>query len=223
MNFELLREDAKVTQASDLWILSRLQETVKRATAEFEKFEYAKAREAIEEFFWRDFCDNYLEICKVRSYGLAAEKLVGTKLSDLQKAEIQAKQQSAIKALEICLNTILKLFAPFIPHICDEIYSALFAEEFTKTQSINARGNWPKLDEKFFDQSLIEDGKLLLEVIFEVRKFKSEKNISMKTTVEKVRVARVVGIEKFVEDLANVCNAKKIELIAEEKLVEVII
>jgi len=223
MNFALLRDDARVNEASDLWILSRLQQVVERATKEFESFEYARAREAIEEFFWRDFCDNYLEICKVRSYGIAAEKISGLELSAQQKAEISAKQQSSILTLRICLNTLLKLFAPFIPHICDEIYSSLFAEEFAKNNSVNARGNWPKVNSEFYNDCLIEDGKLLLEVIFEVRKFKSEKNISMKTTVEKVRVARVSGIEKFVEDLANVCNAKEIELVAEEKLVEVIL
>jgi valyl-tRNA synthetase len=223
MNFALLQDDAKVNEASDLWILSRLQQVVERATKEFESFEYARAREAIEEFFWRDFCDNYLEICKVRSYGIAAEKVAGLELSDQQKAEISAKQQSAILTLRICLNTLLKLFAPFIPHICDEIYSVFFADEFAKNNSVNARGNWPQINSKFYNDGLIEDGKLLLDVIFEVRKFKSEKNISMKTTVEKVRVARVAGIEKFVEDLANVCNAKEIELVAEEKLVEVIL
>jgi len=222
MNFEQLQANAKVTEASDLWILARLQQVVERATKEFESFEYARAREAIEEFFWRDFCDNYLEICKVRSYGIAAEKVAGLELSDQQKAEISAKQQSAILTLRICLNTLLKLFAPFIPHICDEIYSSLFVEEFVKNNSVNARGNWPKVNSEFYNDGLIEDGKLLLDVIFEVRKFKSEKNISMKTTVEKLKVARVAGIEKFLEDLANVCNAKEIELVVEEKLVEVI-
>ena len=223
MNFALLQDDAKVNEASDLWILARLQQVVERATKEFESFEYARAREAIEEFFWRDFCDNYLEICKVRSYGIAAEKVAGLELNDQQKAEISAKQQSAILTLRICLNTLLKLFAPFIPHICDEIYSVFFADEFAKNNSVNARGNWPQVNSKFYNDGLIKDGKLLLDVIFEVRKFKSEKNISMKTTVEKVRVARVAGIEKFLEDLANVCNAKEIELVAEEKLVEVIL
>ena len=224
MNFSQLQAGAKATEASDLWILARLQQVVERATKEFESFEYAKAREVIEEFFWRDFCDNYLEICKVRSYGIAAEKLAGVELNDEQKSEIELKQQSAILTLKECLKTLLKLFAPFIPHICDEIYSTVFVEEFAKTKSINARGNWPQVDKKFFNQELIEEGKTLLDVIFEVRKFKSEKNISMKTTVEKVKVARVAGIEKFVEDLANVCNAKEIELVADAKnLTEVIL
>ncbi len=223
MNFELLREDAEVKEASDLWILSRLQETVKRATQEFEKFEYARAREAIEEFFWHDFCDNYLEICKVRSYGLSAEKLAGIELSDSQKAEIQAKQQSAILTLKICLNTILKLFAPFIPHICDEIYSTIFAEEFARTQSINARGNWPKIDEKFFNQKYLEIGEAALAVIFEVRKFKSEKNISMKTIIKKLLVNSETDLSEISEDLKNVCNSQELEFVNSDQPVTVVL
>jgi valyl-tRNA synthetase len=223
MNFELLQADAKVTEASDIWVLSRLEQVVKRATEEFSKFEYARAREAIEEFFWRDFCDNYLEICKVRSYGLSAEKLAGIEFNDAQKNEILAKQQSSILTLRICLNTLLKLFAPFIPHICDEIYSIIFSEEFEEIGSINARGNWPKMDQKFFDQKLFEMGEAALEVIFEVRKFKSEKNISMKTTVKKLVVNSQKDLLEISEDLKNVCNAEELEFVKVGQLVEVVL
>jgi len=212
------------TEAADLWILSKLQLTAKRATEEFEKFEYARAREAIEEFFWKDFCDNYLEICKVRSYGIAAEKLAGVELSDAQKAEVEAKQQSAILTLRICLNTILKLFAPFIPHVTDEIYSTIFADEFEKIGSINARGNWPKLGAEFFNQKFHDIGEAALAVIFEVRKFKSDNNLSMKTTVKKILVNCEKDLSEIAEDLKNVCNAEEIEFVKGEKFsVEIIL
>ncbi len=216
-------QNDKITESSDLWILSRLHQTVAKATSEFEQFEYARAREAIEQFFWHDFCDNYLEICKVRSYGLAAERLAGVELSDSQKKEIEAQQQSAIVTLRICLNTLLKLFAPFIPHICDEIYSVIFEEEFAQTKSINARGNWPKLSEKFFNQKHLEIGEAALAVIFEVRKFKSEKNISMKTTVAKLVVNCEKDLSEIAGDLKNVCNAQELEFVKSGALVEVIL
>ncbi len=226
MNFAILdvnNAQENITEAADLWILSRLQQTAKRATREFEKFEYARAREAIEEFFWRDFCDNYLEICKVRSYGLAAEKLAGIEFSEAKKKEILAKQQSSILTLKICLNALLKLLAPFIPHICDEIYSTIFVEEFEKTQSINARGNWPKLGEEFFNEKYFEMGEGALAVIFEVRKFKSEQNISMKTTVKKIVVNSEKDLTQIAQDLKNVCNAEEIEFVKNGKIVEVIL
>ncbi len=205
-----------ITEASDLWILSKLQSTAKRASEEFEKFEYARAREAIEEFFWKDFCDNYLEICKVRSYGLAAEKLAGIDLNTEQRLEIKSKQESAIVTLRICLNTILKLFAPFIPHVCEEIYATIFADEFAKTGSIHARGNWPKLSEKLFSQSYHDIGQEALEVIAQVRKFKSENNLSMKTQLKKIGVQNKLDLSEIAEDLKNVCNVDEIEFDAKE-------
>jgi valyl-tRNA synthetase len=223
MNFGLLKSGAAVSEASDIWILSKLHSTVERAKSEFEKFEYARAREAIEEFFWKDFCDNYLEICKVRSYGLSAEKLAGVELSDTQKKEIEAKQQSAILTLKICLNTILKLFAPFIPHVCDEIFEVIFPQEFAKEKSIHARGTWPKLDSKFFNQKFYDTGEAALNVLFEVRKFKSEKNISMKTTVKKIVVNCEKDLSEIAEDLKNVCNAQEIEFVKSGSLVEIVL
>jgi len=211
MNFDELKEDAKISEASDRWILARLHQSISLATKEFEKFEYAKAREKIEDFFWNDFCDNYLEICKVRSYGLNAQKLEGQELSAKQKEDIIQKQQSAILALKICLENILKLFAPFIPHLCDELYSNIFSEEFAKTKSVNSRGNWPKSDESLVDENLIKQGEEMLKVISEVRKYKSDNNLSMKTEIEEIKISK--DLEIFAEDLLNVCNAKQTNIV----------
>ncbi len=212
-----------ITETSDLWVLSKLYQTIKRATESFTQFEYARAREAIEEFFWKDFCDNYLEICKVRSYGLAAEKLAGVELTEEQKQEVIAKQQSAILTLRICLNTILRLFAPFIPHVCEEIYATIFAKDFAKNKSINSRGNWPKLENFLFDKKAHDIGEAALVVLFEVRKFKSENNLSMKTTVKKIKINCEIDLTEIVEDLRNVCNTEAIEMVKEGKLVEVVL
>ncbi len=200
-----------IFEAADLWILSKLQQTLAQATASFEKFEYARAREKIEEFFWHDFCDNYLEIVKVRAYGLKAEKLANFELSDEQKTKITAQQLSGVHTLRICLNALLKLFAPFVPHITEEIYASIFAEEFAQTLSINARGNWPKLSEAFFEQKFHDIGEAALGVIFEVRKFKSDNNLSMKTTVKKLAVKNPLDLTPILEDLGNVCNALEVQ------------
>ncbi|MEI6730362.1 MAG: DUF559 domain-containing protein, partial [Pseudomonadota bacterium] len=58
----------KISETLDKWILSRLYKTIEKATLEFERFEYCDARVAIEDFFWKDFCDNYLELVKSRAY-----------------------------------------------------------------------------------------------------------------------------------------------------------
>lgn len=209
-----LVESKTIFCAADLWILSKLHQTLSQATSSFEKFEYARAREKIEEFFWHDFCDNYLEIVKVRAYGLKAEKLNDRELSDAEKQKIIAQQLSGVHTLHICLNTLLKLFAPFIPHVTEEIYANIFAEEsesFAKESrqaaSIHARGNWPKLEDFFFEQKFHDIGEAALEVIFEVRKFKSDNNLSMKTAVKKLAIQNPLDLSEILEDLGNVCNA----------------
>jgi len=215
-----------VTETTDIWILSRLKKVIENYQKQFEIFEYARAREVVEEFFWKDFCDNYLEICKVRSYGLSAEKLAGVELNQMQKQQIIAKQLSSIATLSLCLKNILKLLAPFIPHITEEIYATIFHDEFVQKKSIHARGNCAKLPENLaiINQENIEKiGEELLAIIFEVRKFKSEKNLSMKVPIAILEIASKLDLSSVNEDLLNVTNSQKIEFNESENLVKVII
>jgi valyl-tRNA synthetase len=223
MNFDLLKNenDAKITEIADLWILSKMNLVIKNTTSWLEKFEYAKAREVIEDFFWNDFCDNYLEIIKVRSYGLNAQKLEGIDFDDEQKLAIKNKQLSSILTLRKVLNALLKLFSPFIPHICEEIYSEIFVEEFLATKSINARGNWPKAQDFAFDEIAKKIGEEALKVIFAVRKFKSEQNLSIKSDIKLLEIQSEIDLKPICEDLGNVCNAIEVKLSKGDFLVKI--
>ncbi|MCE3255139.1 MAG: valine--tRNA ligase [Rickettsiaceae bacterium] len=196
-----------INEAADLWILSRLTQTINKAEKEFEEFEYAKARQAVEDFFWNDFCDNYLEIVKVRSYGLAADKYKQLDLTAEEKAKIAAGQQSGLITLYHCLEALLKLFAPFIPHVSEELYQAIFPN---KLISIHQRGSWCKSEDYILDEDSIKVGELAKEVIFNIRKFKSDNNLSMKTPLEKFYINSKSDISAIILDLQNVCNAGKI-------------
>ena len=76
------------------------------------------AKIAFEEFFWRDFCDNYLELIKNRLY----------------KPELYANGEelkaSAQYALSQCFWTILRLIAPIIPHVTEELYQDIFKSQY---------------------------------------------------------------------------------------------
>jgi valyl-tRNA synthetase len=215
-----------VTETTDIWILSRLKNVIENYQKQFEVFEYARAREVVEEFFWKDFCDNYLEICKVRSYGLLAEKLAEVELDISQKQQIIDKQLSAVATLSLCLKNILKLFAPFIPHITEEIYATIFSEEFLQKKSIHARGNFADLPQNLSainEENIEKIGVELLAIIFEVRKFKSEKNLSMKVPITILEIASSLDLSSVTADLLNVTNSQKIEFKKSEDLVKVII
>ncbi|MFT6332156.1 MAG: valyl-tRNA synthetase [Lentimonas sp.] len=207
-------ESGIINIQADLWILSRLKETILKVEAEFEQFEYAKARAAIEDFFWNDLCDNYLEIVKVRSYGITGQKYEGIDLSDEKKQQIIDGQQSGLFSLYHCLETILKLLAPFIPHVTEELYQAIFSNKIT---SIHQRGSWPNAENYILNEGDLKVGEVVKEVIFNVRKFKSDNNISMKTQLKSFSVNSKVDLSNVMSDLNNVCNVDEVLINKENK------
>ena len=227
-NFDLLevrpttvKEDVTnglIDQDMDLWILSRLYVVIEKSTKEFDKFEYAKAREAIEDFFWNDFCDNYLEIIKIRSYGIKADKYRDIEILELDKKKILKQQQSAIITLYYCLVNIFKLFAPFIPHITEELYSIIFKDDFEANKSIHRRGQWPKIKDHILNDEIIKMGNNVLRIVAEIRKFKSDNNLSMKTKLKNFTIN--INLDNILDDLKNVCNCE--EIMVEEKMDKIV-
>ncbi len=162
--------DERITEMLDKWILTRLHKTVAKATADFARFEYCDARVAIEEFFWKDFCDNYLELVKTRAYGEAGDATA---------------QASAHVTLYHCLNTLLRLFAPFLPHVCEELYSHLFDD----AGSVHARGTWPNAHDYPNDDHAEAIGETCVSVLEAVRKAKSERNVSIKFPIAELTLS----------------------------------
>ena len=118
-------EPHPITEPLDLAFACQLQDVVVRATDSFEKYEHALALDLIERFFWRGFTDNYLELIKVRS-----------------RSETDAAGRgSAVATLHLGLSVLLRLFAPFVPYITEEIWSWHFAE-VTGHRSIHT-APWP--------------------------------------------------------------------------------
>lgn len=201
-----------ITNTVDLCLLNRIKNVVEQYNKHFNNFDYNKALEVVENFFWTDFCDNYLEISKVRCYGANGTKYQGIELKQEEIEKINQDQLSAINTIYFVFNYVLKLFAPFIPCVCEEIYSCLYEEEFLKTKSINARNNGVKINFEVEDNKKIWD--IVLRIVADVRKFKSEKNISIKEVLEKIEVSCDIELDNCViEDLKNVCNVKNIIVI----------
>jgi len=163
-------KQGKITEVLDLWIISRLARTLEKASAEFEGYEYCDARVAVEDFFWKDFCDNYLELCKTRAY--------------CQGGFSEAQSESAIRTLYYCLQTILKLFSPFIPHVTEEVWQAIFAGK--DKLSIHARGSWPEQKDYAIDLNAEAAGIAAVAVLEVVRKAKSERKVSIKYPLDSV-------------------------------------
>ena len=149
---------------ADRWILERLQETFNQATEALNQYEIGTARHHIDAFFWNDFCDNYLELAKERLY-------------QPEKHGLEA-QKSGQYAIYHCLLGILKLYAPYMPHITEYLYQELFVKHSALPHSIHIN-LWPKT--RIIDKIYINFGEEIKAALTEARRFKSENNLSMKS------------------------------------------
>lgn len=174
-------ESGAISATIDRWILSRLAETIAKATEAFTRYEYADALDATNSFFWADFCDNYLELIKKRVY-------------NEDGSFTAAEQQSAVRALYYCLDGILKLYAPFTPHVTEELFSSIFVDAYAKSGSLHARGMWPKNADYLTDHRMTRIGHAALAMLEQIRKTKSDANKSIKYPV---KLAHFHGHDSF--------------------------
>lgn len=181
----------KITHEFDQWVINKLVELVNNATNELQNYEYANAMHLTEKFFWSVFCDNYLEISKTRAYDEENKNPNG--------------QYSSILTLYHVMKTLLKLFAPFMPHITEELYQILYSDN-----SIHIKGNWINYGNLNYKIDATQpEG--LLEILDHVRKFKAEKNLSIKAEVQLLEVCGIELSEELTLDLKNVTSAKEVK------------
>lgn len=152
-----------ICESLDLWVVAKLNEMLSAVEKEMNRFEYCGARSIIESFFWNSFCDNYLELVKDRLY----------------KEHNNAAGQSCIVTLYYTLDYLLRLFAPFLPYITEELHSSIF-----QSGSIHTRGSWPTT----FTVALNTEGDLVVEALALIRKAKSEKGLSVGAALQEVEM-----------------------------------
>ena len=185
----------------DRAMIRSLAELVDEATEGFEGYDYTRALQRTETFFWR-FCDDYLELVKGRRYGEQGGEAAG----------------SANAALVSALSTLLRLFAPFLPFVTEEVWS------WWRDGSIHT-APWPTSDEL---RSMIADHseptreldrrayEFATQVLFEVRKQRSEAKQPLKVSITNVVVTAhdtEVGLMPIVEeDLRSALRVKRFDV-----------
>ncbi len=182
----------------DLWIIERCRQTISEAARQLDQYEIGLARHELDDFFWKDLCDYYLEIVKERLY--QPEK------------HGYAQRRSAQYALYYSFLNVLKLYAVYVPHITEYLYQQFFRR---KEGCISIHKLcWEKTG--IIDNELLTFGDKLKEVISQTRKYKTENSLSMKAEIEKVVInCNEADIERFkltLGDIKACCNAREIEI-----------
>jgi valyl-tRNA synthetase len=146
--------------ALDASMLAQLSTVVSQATGAFERYDHTGALTVTEDFFWR-YCDDYLELVKERAYG------EGTGAGSARAALCEA------------LDVLLRLFAPFLPYVTEEVWSW-----YHDSGSIH-RARWPEPVATQGDPTILTATATLLG---QARKAKSERRLSMKSEIPSATV-----------------------------------
>jgi valyl-tRNA synthetase len=186
----------------DSWIIERCKQTVIEAAKLLGQYEIGPARHEIDDFFWKDFCDYYLEIVKERLY--QPEKH-GYK-----------ERQSAQYALYFCLLNILKMYAIYVPHITEYIFQEFFRQH---EGGISLHSlYWEK--ETQINDEIILFGEKIKGIISETRKYKSENNLSMKAEIDEVIInAKAKEVSMIIETIADIkacCKGREIKIVQQD-------
>ena len=188
---------AEITEPIDRDFIALLANVVNEATAAFNTYDYARALERTEAFFWT-FCDNYVELVKTRAYG---EGELAT----------EAGTNSARATLSVTLSVLQRLLAPFIPFVTEEVW------RWWHDGSVHV-APWPVISElgdvtPSRDSAVYEQ---VCEVLEAVRREKSTQKVSQKNEVELLKIdgpAELLNaIRNGETDLTNAGGVKAFEL-----------
>jgi len=188
-DYKLSKENV-VLEYADVWIVQEMNKTIKKATKALEEYSFAKAKNELDTFFWSKFADYYIEFIKYRLFG-----------------EDQASKKAAQQTLLLVFYSILKMFAPILPFITEEIYQKLFTE-MEDAKSIHLAG-WPQKIE-LQNAPDVSDFDSAVQAIDEVRKYKSEEGLSIGAELAEFKLETKIDMQKYGEFVKKTMRVGKL-------------
>jgi valyl-tRNA synthetase len=185
--------DSTRTTLEDRWILSKWWRTTEKINRSLENYRFDEAATAIYDFFWKDFCDWYIELVKPR----------------LASDDVSTQKLALFTAMGV-LEGSLRLLAPFMPFITEEIFHAIY-EGKPPAKSIALVG-FPKFDAKEIDGAAEREMELLQNVITHIREMRAEAGVPTKEAVA-VALKSMDGSQKALQ--ANETAIKRLANVGE--------
>lgn len=175
---------------ADVWILEELNKTIKQVTLAFDEYAYSRARDTLDSFFWSKFTDYYVEFIKYRLFG-----------------DDVASKAAAATTLKQVVLTVLKMYAPIMPFITEEIYQQLYRKN-NDSKSIHL-SQWPEV-ETTREQIDISDFGEAMAAIDEIRKFKAEQNMSLGKELDEFTLKTKIDKQKYGKLIKGVMRIKNL-------------
>ena len=187
-------KECKNLRPSDRWIISRYSKVVKSVTEYLDAYTFDKAMRDVEDFIWHEFADHYVEMVKSRSDDAVKYTLYNVFLG------------------------AVKLLAPFMPHVTEEVYQSRF-RQFECEKSIHIT-DWPK--PIFVDDGAENVGNMLKDVIASVRGWKAEKKIALNAEIQLIELIGndAAMLTEAKDDISETVKAKRLEFVREADLKE---
>jgi len=178
-----------------------MEKVIQKATTALENCQFNIATEEIRNFTWHELCDQYIEAIKHRLY---KPETYGEK-----------KKKATQYTLYTALYRTLQLLAPISPHITEEIYQTMYADD-KKHKSIHL-SPWPLPEKEKIDEEIEKHGDLLIAVIGEIRRDKAERKKPLNATIKKLTIyagnkKNAQILNEAVVDIAGTCKTEKIEI-----------
>jgi len=172
---------------------------LEKITESLNKYQFAEALNLTEDFFWNYFTDNYIELVKNR-------RLNGSSVDSL----------SASTTLILILENVLKLFAPFVPMITDEIWLTIYPDK----ESIHLQ-KWPQEIDIDLSNISSHEFEVAKEVIASIRKEKTSNEIGLGKEVEKITITvnkeKIEALNQVLGDVQDAARANNLVINSSEE------
>jgi valyl-tRNA synthetase len=169
-----MRDDLKAT---DKWMLSRFSKTLKQVSIYYDNYQFDKVMREVEQFAWHEFADHYIELVKHRTQDLKDEAVRYTLYT-------------------VCLG-IMKMLAPLLPHVTEEVYQENFVR-MDRAKSIHV-SKWPI--PVFYDDTSERKGVLAKDIVAAIRNWKAERGLPLNEALASVEI--IGADEELMADVSN--------------------